>query len=112
MADLNRYELVVLRQGRPHPARGEDADYDRRQVEHLQYLESLRAGGSLVLYGGSDEPDTALRAALLFRTGSLDEARAAAEADPLVQAGYLAIEVVPFVSGFRAPERSLRSVDQ
>ncbi|WP_322755528.1 YciI family protein [Frankia sp. Cas3] len=106
MAALNRYELVVLRQGRPHPASGEDGGYDRRHAEHLKYLESLRATGSLVLYGGSDEPDTQLQAVLLFQTGSLDEARATAEADPLVRAGYLMIEVIPFVSGFRAPHRS------
>ncbi|WP_239340629.1 YciI family protein [Frankia sp. CiP3] len=106
MAALNRYELVVLRQGRAHPSSGEDAEYDRRHAEHLEYLESLRAAGSLVLYAGSAEPGTRLRAVLLFQAGSLDEARAAAEADPLVRAGYLVTEVIPFVSGFRAPRRS------
>jgi uncharacterized protein YciI len=41
-----------------------------------------------------DQPDESFRGLTIYRTGSLEEARALAEQDPAVLAGRLAIEVM------------------
>jgi hypothetical protein len=41
-----------------------------------------------------DQPDVSLRGLTFYRTGSLAEARKLAEADPAVQAGRLAVEIM------------------
>ena len=99
---MNTYELVTLRRLRPTPATEE---YERLRADHLTHLESLFRSGELALVGRVDEQDSELRAVCIYRTGSLDEARRAAEADPLVQAGYLGITANTFVTGWRAPDR-------
>ena len=92
--DLEAFELVVLR--RPTEPR----DYDeptlgRIQREHLAYHASLRESGQVVTNGPvTDQPDESLRGLTFYRTGSLQEARRLAQADPAVQAGRLEIEVM------------------
>jgi len=92
--DLEEFELVLLR--RPaEPASYDDETLERIQQEHLDYLDELRASGSVVVNGPVvDQPDPSLRGLTFFRTGSLDEARRLAEADPAVLAGRLEIEVM------------------
>jgi hypothetical protein len=41
-----------------------------------------------------DPPDSSLRGLTFYRTGSLEESRQLAEADPAVRAGRLAIEIM------------------
>jgi uncharacterized protein len=41
-----------------------------------------------------DQPDPSLRGLTFYRTGSLEQARQLAEADPAVKAGRLAVEVM------------------
>jgi uncharacterized protein YciI len=92
--ELEEFQLVFLR--RPvSPTSYDDATLDRIQSEHLSYLASLRDSGQVVVNGPVvDQADESLRGLTFFRVGSLDEARALAEADPAVQAGRLEIEVM------------------
>ncbi len=92
--DLEAYELVLLRTPENAPFY-DDAELDRIQQEHLAHLERLRASGHVVTNGPvSDQPDPALRGLAFYRTGSLEEARQLAEADPAVVAGRLTVEIM------------------
>jgi uncharacterized protein YciI len=82
--DLEAFELVVLR--RPRESREyDDATLERIQREHLAYHASLRESGEVVTNGPvRDQPDESLRGFTFYRTGSLEEARRLAQADPAV----------------------------
>jgi uncharacterized protein YciI len=59
---------------------------------HRAHLERLRAQGK-VLADGPIGGEAELQAVVVFRPGSLEEARALAEADPAVKAGHLKLEM-------------------
>jgi uncharacterized protein YciI len=92
--DLEAYELVMLR--RPENAPDYDDDeLERIQQEHLAHHARLRESGHVVTNGPvSDQADASLRGLTFYRTGSLEEARKLAEADPAVQAGRLTIDIM------------------
>lgn len=92
--DLEAFELVVLR--RPaQPASHDDETLERIQRQHLAYHASLRESGQVVTNGPvTDQPDESLRGLTFYRTGSLEQARRLAQADPAVQAGRLEIDVM------------------
>ena len=89
-----RYTLVFLRKG-PAPLDDETRN-ERIHLEHLQYLTKLQMVGKLVLNGPTlvehDIHGVSVYAA------ELEEARAMAEADPKVQAGYLTVEAIPWMA--------------
>jgi len=93
--ELEAFELVLLRTPENAP------DYDAEEVtriqgEHLAHHARLRASGHVVTNGPViDQPDLSLRGLTFYRTGSLEEARRLAEADPAVRAGRLTVEVRP-----------------
>lgn len=92
--DLEAFELVMLRRPRD-PRDYDEAKLERIQREHLAYHASLREAGQVVTNGPvTDQPDEALRGVTFYRTGSLEEARRLAQADPAVHAGRLEIEVM------------------
>jgi uncharacterized protein YciI len=89
-----RYTLVFLRQG---PAlRDDEARNQRLQLEHLQHLTKLQMVGKLVLNGPILAEHEIL--GISVYAVELDEARALAEADPKVQAGYLTVEAIPWMA--------------
>jgi uncharacterized protein len=92
--DLEAFELVLLRR----PARAEEypvEELERIQREHLAYHAGLRESGHVVTNGPVDgQPDPSLRGLVFYRTGSLERSRQLAEADPAVQAGRLAVEIM------------------
>ena len=92
--DLEAFELVLLR--RPeNPPDYDDVELERIQREHLAHHARLRACGQVVTNGPViDPPDRSLRGLTFYRTGSLEEARRLAEADPAVRAGRLAVDVM------------------
>jgi uncharacterized protein YciI len=92
--DLEAFELVLLR--RPAgPSDYPDEELDRIQREHLAYYAGLRAAGPVVPTGPVvEQPDPSLRGLGFYRTGSLDQSRQLAEADPAVRAGRLAVEIM------------------
>ena len=72
-----------------------DAELERIQREHLAHHARLRASGQVVTNGPViDPPDASLRGLTFYRTGSLEEARRLAEADPAVRAGRLAVDIM------------------
>jgi uncharacterized protein len=92
--DLEAFELVVLR--RPaQPSAYDDETIERVQREHLAYHASLREAGQVVTNGPvTDQPDESFRGLTFYRTGSLEQARRLAQADPAVQAGRLEVDVM------------------
>jgi hypothetical protein len=57
-----------------------------------------------------DPPDISLRGLTFYRTGSLDEARKLAEADPAVLAGRLTVEIMTWYCPPGTMSRPGRSV--
>jgi uncharacterized protein YciI len=89
-----RYTLVFLRQG---PASREDeTHYERIHFEHLQHLTKLQLAGKLVL-NGPTMIDHEIHGISVY-AAEVDEARALAEADPKVKAGYLTVEAIPWMA--------------
>jgi uncharacterized protein YciI len=92
--DLEAFELVLLRTPE-NASRYDDAELRRIQAEHLAHHDRLRESGQVVTNGPvSDQPDVSLRGLTFYRTGSLQESRRLAEADPAVLAGRLAVEIM------------------
>ena len=93
-AAAQKYTLVFLRQG---PAsRDDEARNERLQREHLQHLTKLQILGVIVLNGPILAEHEILGVGV-YAVG-LDEARALAEADPKVKAGYLTVEALPWMA--------------
>jgi uncharacterized protein len=92
--ELEAFELVLLRRPASAPDYP-DEELDRIQREHLAFHAELRAAGQIVTNGPVvDQPDPSLRGLTFYRTGSLDQSRQLAEADPAVRAGRLAVEIM------------------
>src|SRR5215469_3468929 len=92
--DLEAFELVLLRRPASAPDYPDD-ELERIQREHLAYHARLREAGHVVTNGPVDgQPDPSLRGMAFYRTGSLERSRQLAEADPVVQAGRLAVEIM------------------
>ena len=89
-----RYTLIFLRQG-PAP-RDDEARNERLQLEHLQHLTKLQLVGKLVLNGPILVDHDILGVSVY--AAELEEARALAEADPKVKAGYLVVEAIPWMA--------------
>ena len=95
--ELESYTFVLLRRP-PNAPELPEHELDALQERHLAYLDELRASGVLAVAGPfTDQPDEALRGFCLYRVG-IDEARALAEADPSVQAGRLAVDVMTWLT--------------
>jgi uncharacterized protein YciI len=89
-----RYTLVFLRKG---PASSEDdARNERLHLEHLQHLTKLQLLGKLVLNGPTLIEHEILGVSVYV--AEIEEARALAEADPKVKAGYLTVEAIPWIA--------------
>jgi|SRR5947209_14484145 len=92
--ELDSFELVLLRRPADAPEYDE-ATLERIQREHVEYHSALRQAGQVVTNGPvGDQPDESLRGLAFYRTGSLEEARRLAEADPAVRAARLEVEVM------------------
>jgi uncharacterized protein YciI len=92
--DLEAFELVLLRTPENAPAY-DDAELERIQKQHLAHHARLRESGQVVTNGPvRDQPDPSLRGLAFYRSGSLDQARQLAEADPAVRAGRLSVEIM------------------
>jgi len=87
------YTLVLLRRPSDAPEMS-DAELDALQTRHLAYRAELRRRGTLVVNGPlAQQSDTALRGLSIFACG-LDEAARLSNADPSVQAGRLAFDLM------------------
>ena len=94
--ELERFFLVTLRRPADHPALT-DAEVAELQPKHLAFYNQLRTDGLVALNGPlRDAPDPAVRGIALFRTATAAEALAHAERDPMVAAGWLAVDAAEF----------------
>jgi hypothetical protein len=94
---FDRHTVVLLLRPTDSPSFSE-AELDRLQVEHLGYLRELGARGLLVANGPFDgQRDERLRGMSVYAAPP-DEARRLAEADPMVRAGRLAVEVLVWMT--------------
>ena len=87
------YTLVLLRRPSDAPEMP-DAELDALQARHLAYRAELRRQGVLVVNGPlAEQSDTTLRGLSIFACG-MDEAARLSDADPSVQAGRLAYDLM------------------
>jgi uncharacterized protein YciI len=108
--ELEAFELVLLRRPQNAPEY-DDEEVARIQREHLAHHARLRASGHVVTNGPViDQPDPSLRGLAFYRTGSLEEARRLAEADPAVLAGRLTVEIMTWYCPAGTMSRPGRSV--
>ncbi len=108
--ELEAFELVLLRRAENAPDY-DDEEVARIQAEHLAHHARLRSSGHVVTNGPViDQPDPSLRGLTFYRTGSLEEARRLAEADPAVQAGRLTVEIMTWYCPPGTMSRPGRSV--
>jgi uncharacterized protein len=78
--------------------RSQDAETAARlQKEHLAYMASQAGAGRLVLAGPITLTGGERRGIVAYRLPTLEEARTVAEADPMVKAGRLAVELHPWM---------------
>jgi uncharacterized protein YciI len=89
-----QYTLVFLRKG--PTLRTDEAQNERLQLEHLQHLFKLQRLGKLAL-NGPILSDHEILGVSVYAV-ELEEARALAEADPKVKAGYLTVEAIPWMA--------------
>ncbi len=95
--DLVPYTFVLLRRG-PRAGEYDEDELDRLQEAHLAFLDDMRARGHLLVAGPfREQEDETLRGFCLFRT-SLEETRALVQADPSVQAGRMAADVMTWLT--------------
>ena len=87
--DFEKYQLVLLVRG-PGYVPGDSPELQELQKAHLAHLRAMAEAGKMVIAGPfGDQPDPAYRGLCLYRVGSLEEARALAEDDPMVKSGRL-----------------------
>ena len=88
---------VVLLLTPPDPPELDDSQADELQDAHLNYLATLHESGQLLAAGPlPGEPGRTFRGLNIFGTGP-EEARALAEQDPAVRAGWLELAVLPWL---------------
>lgn len=89
--DLDKYQIGLLRKG-PNSGTGTKEEAGKIQAGHMAHINKMAMDGKLVAAGPMlDDGD--LRGIFLFKTASLDEARALAADDPAIKAGRLKMDV-------------------
>jgi len=94
--EMTTYYIGFLRSGPKRGAEG-GAAAEEIQEAHMAHIRGMGATGKLVGAGPFGD-DGRLRGIFIFKTGSLDEARAMAEADPAVKAGRLVVDLHPWLA--------------
>lgn len=94
--ELDEYHLMILRRPDKSPVFTEAA-LDELMISHLAYLDGLIERGVLALNGPVvNQPDVTMRGLSFYRTRTAQEAVALAEADPMVKAGRLRVDLMQF----------------
>jgi uncharacterized protein YciI len=92
--EMATYQVAFLMKG-PAWSAAESPERAKLQEAHMAHIRKMAESGKLILAGPfADDGD--LRGLFIFRTASLEEARALAEQDPAVRAGRLRIEWHPW----------------
>ena len=102
-AAFGRFETLHFGFLNSGPNRGQDAETAKRlQAEHLAYMEGQSKEGKLIVAGPFTGEGTR-RGVVVYRVATPEEARQRAEADPMVKAGRLSVELHPW----QAPQGAL-----
>lgn len=102
---LTYYYLGLLIKG-PQSGTGTKEDRHVNQAAQNEYINRLAKEGKLLVAGPIDDRSE-WRGIYIFKCSSLGEAQALADADPMVKAGRLKIEVHPWLTekgAIRDPE--------
>ena len=95
-AEMGKFETVYFGFLNSGPNRTHDAETAMRlQAEHLAYMDGQAKEGKLVVAGPFMVEGTR-RGIVVYRVADADEAKRRAEADPMVKAGRLAVELHPW----------------
>ncbi len=84
---MRTFQLIVFRRG-PNWGGMESPELPKLGKEHLDVLVKLRGEGKLALAGPYADLATTPGGVFVLKLASIEEARAIAEADPLVKAGW------------------------
>jgi len=95
--EMSHYVVGFLRKG-PAWTAEETAETRKIQEGHMANIRKMAETGKLVV-AGPFEDDGDLRGMFLFNVGSVEEARAMAEADPAIQSHRLVLELHPWFAG-------------
>jgi uncharacterized protein YciI len=94
--NVEKYFLVILRRPEDHPDLSAD-EVARLQTGHLAFHAEMRAQGRIAFNGPVREgPDGALRGLAFYCTATAADALELARQDPMVQANWLAADVMEF----------------
>jgi len=94
--DLRTYSICLLRKG-PAWTAEETQELEQLQAQHVAYTRQKVASGAAIAAGPvTDGGD--IRGFSIFRTATLAEAQALAEADPGVRAGRFVVELHPWMT--------------
>ena len=91
---MKEYFVVFLKKG-PNREKIDPKVAEELQTKHLKYLGNLYTEGKIVLNGPFGD-DGELRGMSFYSVESLEEAERLATGDPMVKAGWLAVEVHPW----------------
>lgn len=95
-AEFGKFERVYFGFLVSGPNRGQDAETAKRlQGEHLAYMGDQAKEGKLVV-AGPFAVESPRRGIVVYRAANEIEAKQRAEADPMVKAGRLAVELHPW----------------
>lgn len=93
---LIQFHMALLKRG-PKWSATEDADSKRLQDQHVEYMTSLLDSGKAIIAGPLTDGGE-IGGVFVFRASSPEEAKAWAEADPMVAAGVRIAEMHPWWS--------------
>lgn len=114
--EFDRYQLIILRTA-PGARNLSTEEHDSLMRGHMGHFVKMAKAGRMVVAGPfGDQDDKTAEGLCLYRTGSVAEARALAEADPAVKAGQLRVEAMtwyvekgalafPAADKLRAPDK-------
>ena len=91
---MKEYFVVFLKKG-PNREEIDPKVAEELQTKHLEYLGNLYNEGKIVINGPFGD-DGELRGMSFYSVESLEEATRLATGDPMVKAGWLAVEVHPW----------------
>jgi uncharacterized protein YciI len=92
--EMESVQLVLLLRA-PTWKKLPDEESAALQKRHLAHLTAMTEAGKMVVAGPfSDQADPVYRGVCIYRVGSVGEARALAEQDPIVKAGQLRVEAM------------------
>jgi uncharacterized protein YciI len=95
-AEFGQFETVYFGFLKRGPNRSQDEETAKRlQQEHLNYMAGQAKDGKLIV-AGPFTVDGDRRGIVVYRVPTMGEAKERAEADPMVKAGRLAVELHPW----------------